>query len=293
MLKRSSVVALQVLAFIGAVCASARADQATLTMQPELGAEYEFTAAVEDKIASGMALITANGQSYDLFRRGTDGFLATGFGLQIEGVLGAAIVPYPRRIYPGLGMVIYKIDGGSLKGFRLPEVALKQERRIGREELEGPPDAQRPLPDHAERESVRAALPCRHRRNRAARRGVPSALVHAGSRLFRHGREAGRCLRRIILPAWCAERRGLLHRSGLADRRWGPAGSQDLVGPDPAPGWIAAAAVVGRAASELPALMGLAPKAPDVLVMFRAISLPFGAGWLYSPPIPRFDGIEP
>lgn len=141
MVRRSSFVALSILAFVvfvGGACTSARVDQATLMMQPELDAEYVFTAAVDNKTASGMALITANGQSYDLFRRGTDGFLATGFGLQIDGVLGAAVVPYPRRFYPGLGMVIYKIDGGSLKGFRLPEIALKQEQRIGREELDGP-----------------------------------------------------------------------------------------------------------------------------------------------------------
>ncbi len=139
---RVGFVALRVLAFVvfvAAACTSALADQVTLMIQPELGAEYEFKAAVDDKSASGMALVTPSGQSYDLFRRGTDGLLATGFGLQIDGVLGAAVVPFPRRAYPGLGMVIYKIDGGSLKGFRLPEVALKQERRIGREELDGPP----------------------------------------------------------------------------------------------------------------------------------------------------------
>lgn len=141
MLGQAGFAALRVVAlvvFVGGACTPALADEATLKMRPELGAEYEFTAAVDDKTVSGMALITANGQSYDLFRRGTDGFLVTGFGLQIDGVLGAAVVPYPRRFYPGLGMVIYKIDGGSLKGFRLPEVALKQERRIGREELDGP-----------------------------------------------------------------------------------------------------------------------------------------------------------
>jgi hypothetical protein len=130
---------LAVLVFVDATSSSARADQVALTMHPELGAEYEFAAAVDNQAASGMALVTANDQFYDLFRRGTDGFLATGFGLQVDGVLGAVLVPYPRRTYPGLGLVIYKIDGGSLKGFRLPEVVLKQERRVGREELEGPP----------------------------------------------------------------------------------------------------------------------------------------------------------
>jgi hypothetical protein len=140
---RAGFVVLQVLAlvaFIGAVGASALADQATLEMQPELGDDYEFAAAVDNESVSGSSHITASGQSYELSRRATDGFLATGFGLQIEGVLGAAVVPSPRQFYPGLGLVIYKIDGGSLKGFRLPEVALDQERRIGREELAGPPE---------------------------------------------------------------------------------------------------------------------------------------------------------
>jgi hypothetical protein len=124
---------------VAAACPAARADRAALSLQPELAAEYEFAAAVDGKTASGTSVISANDQSYDLFRRSSDGLLATGFGLQLEGVLGAAVVPYPRRFYPGLGMVIYQIEGGSLKGFRLPEVALKQEQRIGREELAGPP----------------------------------------------------------------------------------------------------------------------------------------------------------
>jgi hypothetical protein len=143
MMRRSSFVTLKILAFVvfvGGACTSARVDQATLKIQPELGAEYEFTAAVDNKTVSGLSHITANGQSYRLSRRATDGFLATGFGLQIDRVLGAAVVPSPRRFYPGLGMTIYKIDGGSLKGFRLPEVVLDQERSIGREELAGPFD---------------------------------------------------------------------------------------------------------------------------------------------------------
>ncbi|HEV8392528.1 MAG TPA: hypothetical protein VGQ35_21925, partial [Dongiaceae bacterium] len=57
----------------------------------------------------------------------------------IDRVLGAALVPYPRQGYPALGLVIYQIDGGSLKGFRLPEIVLDQERNVGREELAGPP----------------------------------------------------------------------------------------------------------------------------------------------------------
>jgi hypothetical protein len=142
MLGRAGFVALQVLAFVaflGAICASAPADQATLRMQPELGDEYEFTVSIVGGFASGSSRITANGQSYELFRRATDGFLGTGFGLQIDRVLGAVVVPYPRRFYPALGMVIYRIDGGSLKGFRLPEAALQQEQNVGREELAGPP----------------------------------------------------------------------------------------------------------------------------------------------------------
>ena len=95
MLGRVGFVALQVLVFVGAVCGSALGDQATLRMQPELDAEYEFTAIIDDKTVAGMSRITANNQSYDLFRRGTDGFLVTGFGLQVDGVLGAAALSTP------------------------------------------------------------------------------------------------------------------------------------------------------------------------------------------------------
>lgn len=142
MFRRARLIALQVLAFVGfvgVVCASALADPVALKVQPELSDEYEFTAVTADWSVSGFSNITASGESYGLFRDGSDGFLATGFGLQIDHVLGAVVAPSPRRFYPGLGMVIYKIDGGSLKGFRLPEIALDQERRIGREELSGSP----------------------------------------------------------------------------------------------------------------------------------------------------------
>lgn len=108
------------------------------TVQPSLQGKYDFHAEVPGEgSVSGQSWITPRGQTYDLSRSAVGGGSATGFGLQIDHVLGAVIVPYPRRFYPALGLVIYRIEGGMLKGFRLPEI--DEQRQAGREELAGSP----------------------------------------------------------------------------------------------------------------------------------------------------------
>src|SRR5688500_10074917 len=100
MLGRAGFVALRVLAFVGVLggmCASAPAEQATVRMKPGRGEGDAFTVSIVWGFAAGCSRSIANGQSYELFRRAADGFLGTGFGLGIDRVLGAVVVPYPRR----------------------------------------------------------------------------------------------------------------------------------------------------------------------------------------------------
>jgi hypothetical protein len=61
-----------------------------------------------------------------------------GFGLTLNHVLGVAYWPENEEQEPGIGLVIYRIDGGTLDGIWLPQGA--HDRTPGREVLSGSPD---------------------------------------------------------------------------------------------------------------------------------------------------------
>lgn len=62
----------------------------------------------------------------------------SGFGLALNHVLGVAYWPDNEAQDPGLGVVIYRIDGGTLDGIWLPQGV--HDRAPGREVLSGSPD---------------------------------------------------------------------------------------------------------------------------------------------------------
>lgn len=97
--------------------------------------------------AQGMA---PNGKSYagivEILPQGKGAHLAwqldggaryLGLGLRLDNVLGAAYWPLQVKS-PGVGIVVYRIDGGRLDG---DWMMLQGPRdRVGEEELEGPPE---------------------------------------------------------------------------------------------------------------------------------------------------------
>lgn len=87
---------------------------------------------------SGEAYIVPRGAAaYDfyLYRYRADGSM--GVGLLVDNVFGAAYWQNTSGV-TGLGVVIYSVDGGTLRGPRLMESAVNGE--VGEEELEGPAD---------------------------------------------------------------------------------------------------------------------------------------------------------
>jgi hypothetical protein len=108
---RAGFVAVKVLAFVipfCAICTSALADQAILKMQPELGDEYEFAAVVDNESVSGSSNITAAAILW-VVSAGDRRILAW---LVQRPRPGRGSRAFSAAVLSGLGMVIYKIDGG-------------------------------------------------------------------------------------------------------------------------------------------------------------------------------------
>ena len=87
---------------------------------------------------TGELAIKSQGHAFDANWRRGGGAAETGFGLVLNHVLGVAYWPNNEALDHGLGVVIYRIDGGTLDGIWLPQGA--HDRAPGREVLSGGPD---------------------------------------------------------------------------------------------------------------------------------------------------------
>lgn len=86
----------------------------------------------------GELAIKSRGHAFDVTWQRGGRTRETGFGLTLNRVLGVAYWPDNQPLDSGLGLVIYRIDGGSLDGIWLPEGVYN--RAPGRETLIGSPD---------------------------------------------------------------------------------------------------------------------------------------------------------
>ena len=86
----------------------------------------------------GELAIQERGHAFDVNWQRSGGTAESGFGLTLNHVFGVAYWPNNEAQDPGLGTVIYRIDGGTLDGIWLPEGV--HDRAPGREVLSGAPD---------------------------------------------------------------------------------------------------------------------------------------------------------
>jgi hypothetical protein len=86
----------------------------------------------------GKLSIQGRGHAFDVNWHRGGGTAESGFGLTLNHVLGVAYWPNNEARDPGLGTVIYRIDGGTLDGIWLPQGV--HDRAPGREMLIGSPD---------------------------------------------------------------------------------------------------------------------------------------------------------
>jgi hypothetical protein len=86
----------------------------------------------------GELAIQSRGHAFDVSWQRSGGAAENGFGLVRNHVLGVAYWPGNEALDQGLGVVIYRIDGGTLDGIWLPQGV--HDRRPGRELLSGGPD---------------------------------------------------------------------------------------------------------------------------------------------------------
>jgi hypothetical protein len=87
---------------------------------------------------TGELAVKGRGHAFDASWRRGGGTAENGFGLLLNHVLGVAYWPGDEALDPGLGVVIYRIDGGTLDGIWLPQGVY--DRAPGREVLSGGPD---------------------------------------------------------------------------------------------------------------------------------------------------------
>ena len=87
---------------------------------------------------TGELAIKGQGHAFDANWRRGGGAAENGFGLLLNHVLGVAYWPNNEALDHGLGVVIYRIDGGTLDGIWLPQGV--HDRAPGREVLSGAPD---------------------------------------------------------------------------------------------------------------------------------------------------------
>jgi hypothetical protein len=85
----------------------------------------------------GELKIAGRGHAFDVNWQRSGRTAETGFGLVLNHVLGVAYWPDNEVQDPGLGTVIYRIDGGTLDGIWLPQGV--HDRAPGREVLSGSP----------------------------------------------------------------------------------------------------------------------------------------------------------
>ena len=86
----------------------------------------------------GELAIQGRGHAFDVNWQRGGGTAENGFGLLLNHVLGVAYWPGNEALDNGLGVVIYRIDGGTLDGIWLPQGVYG--RAPGREVLSGAPD---------------------------------------------------------------------------------------------------------------------------------------------------------
>jgi hypothetical protein len=86
----------------------------------------------------GELAIQSRGHAFDVTWQRSGGAAESGFGLALNHVLGIAYWPDNEIQDPGLGTVLYRIDGGTLDGVWLPQGL--HDRAPGREILSGSPD---------------------------------------------------------------------------------------------------------------------------------------------------------
>lgn len=86
----------------------------------------------------GELAIESQGHAFDVDWQRSGRSRESGFGLTLNHVIGVAYWPDNQALDSGLGLVIYRIDGGSLDGIWLPEGVYN--RAPGRETLYGSPD---------------------------------------------------------------------------------------------------------------------------------------------------------
>jgi hypothetical protein len=89
---------------------------------------------------AGAALVAPSGRAFALEWNLEDGGRYRGLGLQVDGVLGAVFWPQ-EETFEGLGIVVYRIDGGRMQGVWMPAGASNlppgREDLIGSSNLEG------------------------------------------------------------------------------------------------------------------------------------------------------------
>lgn len=89
---------------------------------------------------AGAALVAPSGRAFALEWNLEDGGRYRGLGLQVDDVLGAVFWPQEER-FEGLGIVVYRIDGGRMQGVWMPtggsNIPPGREDLIGSPSLEG------------------------------------------------------------------------------------------------------------------------------------------------------------
>ena len=92
----------------------------------------------EGESYTGELAIQNRGSAFDVSWQRGGSANEDGFGLLLNHVLGVAYWPDNEALDQGLGVVIYRIDGGTLDGIWLPQGV--HDRAPGREILSGGPD---------------------------------------------------------------------------------------------------------------------------------------------------------
>ena len=106
---------------------------------PTGGYRVERTSA-DGATQAGKALVAPSGRAFALEWDLEDGGRYRGLGLQVDDVLGAVFWPQEEK-FEGLGIVLYRIDGGRMQGVWMPtggsNVPPGRENLIGAPGLEG------------------------------------------------------------------------------------------------------------------------------------------------------------
>lgn len=115
------------------------AGQGAVAADPTGGYRVERVAA-DGAVAAGAAQVAPSGRGFALAWAMDGGRRYRGLGLEVDGVLGAVFWPEEEE-FEGLGIVVYRIDGGRMEGVWMPmggsRMPLGRETLVGSPSLEG------------------------------------------------------------------------------------------------------------------------------------------------------------